>query len=68
MNRYAQHKMDIKRICEERNVDIGVACAILRDEMGWHFPETDGIDREITEFTSMISKMSGEEVKAYFAG
>ena len=66
-NRYAQHKREIKEISERENVDIGVACAMLRDKMGWTFKETEGIDKEITEFGRFINKMDGEEVNKYFA-
>ena len=70
-NRYAQHKHEIDRISREENVDIGVACAMLRDKMGWEFPE--GKDAEITEFTGYINeiarKSNGEHnlVADYFA-
>ena len=66
-NRYAQHRKEIKEISERENVDIGVACAMLRDRMGWTFEETDCIDKEITEFCRFINQMDGEEVKKYFA-
>ena len=64
-NRYAQHKKEIDRISMEQNVDVGVACAILRDQMGWKFQ--DGKDTEITEFTAYVNDMSAEERAAYFA-
>ena len=64
-NRYAQHRKEIREISERENVDIGVACAVLRDRMGWTFE--DGIDKEITEFCRFINQMDGEEVKKYFA-
>ena len=64
-NRYAQNRKEIKEISERENVDIGVACAMLRDRMGWTFE--DGIDKEITEFCRFINQMDGEEVKKYFA-
>lgn len=64
-NRYAQHKKEIDRISREENVDIGTACAMLRQRMGWTFPE--GKDTEITEFTAYINGLTGEEVKAYFS-
>ena len=54
-NRYAQHKKEIKEISEREGVDIGVACAMLRDKMGWTF---DGPDKEITEFTGYINELS----------
>ena len=54
-NRYAQHKKEIKEISEREGVDIGVACAMLRDKMGWTF---DGPDKELTEFTSYINELS----------
>ena len=63
-NRYAQHKREIKEISERENVDIGVACAILRHDKGWEFPEGD---KEITAFTAFVHQMDGEEVKKYFA-
>ena len=65
-NRYAQHKKEIKEISEREGVDIGVACAMLRDKMGWTFEETKGVDRELTEFCRFVNKMDGEEVKMYF--
>lgn len=64
-NRYAQHRKEIREISERENVDIGVACAMLRDQMGWHFP--DGKDTEITAFCQFINDMDGEEVREYFA-
>ena len=64
-NRYAQHKKEIKEISEREGVDIGVACAMLRDQMGWEFP--DGKDTEITAFTRFLHDMDGEEVRKYFA-
>lgn len=63
-NRYAQHKQEIDRISREQGVDIGVACAMLRDEKGWFADEKD---TEITAFTKFVGKMSGEEVRKYFA-
>lgn len=65
-NRYAQHKKEIDRISREQGVDIGVACAILRDQMGWTFQ--DGKDTEITEFTAYVADMSPADRAAYFAG
>ena len=62
-NRYAQHKDTIRKISEEQGVDIGTACAMLRDQMGWHF---DGPDTELTEFVRYIAGLSGEETRAYF--
>lgn len=67
-NRYAQNKAEIKRISEQENVDIGVACAMLRAKMGWTFEATNGIDHEITEFTRYINSLKSDEVAAYFAG
>lgn len=72
-NRYAQHKQEIKEISEREGVDIGVACAMLRDKMGWTFEETKGVDRELTEFTSYINELSRKSdsrhnlVAEYFA-
>lgn len=69
-NRYAQHKKEIKEISEREGVDIGVACAMLRDKMGWTF---DGPDKELTEFTGYINELSRQSdgghnlVAAYFA-
>ena len=62
-NRCAQHRKKIREISERENVDIGVACAMLRDQMGWEFP--DGKDTEITAFTCFL--MDSEEVRKYFA-
>ena len=64
-NRYAQHRAEIDKISREQGVDIGVACAILRDQMGWHFE--DGKDKEITEFTAYVNDMPAEDRAAYFA-
>ena len=64
-NRYAQNRKEIKEISERENVDIGVACAMLRDRMGWTFE--DGIDKEITEFCRFIRaclKKGGDCAKA----
>lgn len=66
-NRYAQHRKEIREISERENVDIGVACAILRHDKGWTFPETKGKDHEIKEFTDFIRKMEPAEVVVYFA-
>lgn len=69
-NRYAQHRKEIKEISERENVDIGVACAMLRDKMGWTF---DGPDKELTEFTGYINELSRKSdgghnlVAEYFA-
>ena len=65
-NRYAQHKKEIDRISRERNVDIGVACAMLRDQMGWTFQ--DGKDTEITEFTDYVAGMAPDDREKYFKG
>ena len=65
-NRYAQHRAEIDKISKEQSVDIGVACAILRDQMGWTFQ--DGKDTEITEFTAYVADMSPVDRAAYFAG
>ena len=46
-------------------MDIGTACAMLRDQMGWHF---DGPDVELAEFTGYIAGLTGEETKVYFYG
>ena len=64
-NRYAQHKDAIRKISEEQGVDIGTACSMLRDQMGWHF---DGPDVELAEFTGYIAGLTGEETKVYFYG
>ena len=34
-NRFYQHRMEIRKISEEANVDIGVAMDMYRDQMGW---------------------------------
>lgn len=65
-NRYALCKVMVRDICDEQGVDIGTACAILRDKMGWHFK--DGKDHEITEFCSFVNDMPAEDRKAYFYG
>jgi len=65
-NRYAQNRHEIDRISREKGVDIGVACAMLRDKKGWSFK--DGIDTEITEFCDYVRSMNPEEVQAYFEG
>ena len=67
-NRYAQHKDLIREISDQQGVDIGVACAMLRDRMGWTFEGTEGIDKEITEFCDFCSRMSAEERRTYFYG
>ena len=64
-NRYHINRKEIDRISREENVDIGVACAMLRDRMGWHFE--DGKDTEITEFTAYVADMAPEDRAAYFA-
>lgn len=46
-------------------MDIGVACAKLRDRMGWKF---DGPDREITEFCAYVKDIPEHERKAFFEG
>ena len=48
----------------------GVACAVLRDRMGWTF---EGPDKELTEFTGYINELSRKSdgghnlVAEYFA-
>ena len=64
-NRYALCKKMIREISETEGVDIGVACAMLRDKMGWHFK--DGKDPEITEFCAFVNDIPAEERAAYFA-
>lgn len=64
-NRYAQHKRLVREISEREGVDIGTACAMLRDNMGWRF---DGPDVELAEFTGYIAGLTGEETRAYFYG
>ena len=64
-NRYAQYKKEIREISEAENVDIGMACAMLRDRMGWHF---DGPDKELTEFTAYVQDIPEHERKAFFEG
>lgn len=59
-NRYAQHRKEIDRISREENVDIGVACAKLRDRLGWTF---EGPDKELTEFTGYINELSRKSDK-----
>ena len=54
-NRYAQHKQEIDRISREEGVDVGLACAKLRDRMGWTF---DGPDKELTGFTGYINELA----------
>lgn len=63
-NRYYQNRKEINRISIEQNVDIGVACAMLRDMMKWEFK--DGKDTEITEFTAYVQSIPAEERKAFF--
>lgn len=63
-NRYAQHKKEIHNICMTEDVDIGVACAMLRQRMDWHFE--GGTDTEITEFTAFINAMDSDDREAYF--
>ena len=63
-NRYAQHKKEIHAISMLQNVDVGDACAMLRDKMGWHF---DGPDKELTEFTAYVNSMGPKERAKYFA-
>lgn len=59
-NRYAQHRKEIDRISREENVDIGVACAMLRDRLGWTF---EGPDKELTEFTEHVNELSRKSDK-----
>ena len=63
-NRYALCRKEIHKISQEQNVDIGVACAMLRDRMGWHF---EGPDKELTEFTKFVGDMPANDRAAYFA-
>lgn len=63
-NRYAKHRNAIRHISETEGVDIGTACAILRHDMGWTFP--DGVDHEITEFVGYINRLPGEKVREFF--
>ena len=64
-NRYAQHKKEIREISEREGVDIGVACAMLRDKMGWTFEETKGVDRELCLlYTSTYRKLTCNRVIA----
>ena len=62
-NRYYQNRKAIHQISMEENVDVGVACAMLRDRMGWHF---DGPDKELTEFTAYVQDIPEHERKAFF--
>ena len=62
-NRYALCRREIHRISQEEAVDVGVACAMLRDRMGWHF---DGPDRELTAFCAQVQAMDPAERLAYF--
>lgn len=63
-NIYAQHKQEVKAICDREGVDIGVACAMLRHEKGW-FPGEK--DPQLDAFVGMLADMKGEQVAAYFA-
>ena len=65
-NRYAQHKMEIREISEREGVDIGVACAMLRNEKQWTFPETGGIDEELRDFVGYCNDLPAAERRAYF--
>lgn len=53
-NPYAQHKAEIHQISMYRGVDVGTACAILRAEKGWEYPNGD---KDITAFTSFVSEL-----------
>lgn len=70
-NPYAQHKEEIHKISMERGVNVGTACAILRSEKGWSYPEGDP---DITAFTRVVTelqRLSDEKnnyVLAYFEG
>lgn len=70
-NPYAKCKAEIHKISQERGVDVGTACAMLRAEKGWKYP--DG-DKDITTFTAMVQQLqvmsSPEEnlVLDYFEG
>ena len=46
-NRYYQHRAEIQKLAQEKSVDVGVACAMYRQEQDWKMP--DG-DKEITTF------------------
>lgn len=63
-NRYYENRKEIHRISQEENVDVGTACAMLRDRMGWHF--RDGKDTEITEFTEYVYSIPEQERKEFF--
>ena len=64
-SRCVQHRKQVREIFGREETDIGVAFAMLRDQMGWEFP--DGKDTEITAFTRFLHDMDGEEVRKYFA-
>ena len=70
-NPYAKHKEEIHKISMERGADVGTACAMLRTEKGWKYPEGD---KDITAFTAMVHQLqvmsSPEEnlVLDYFEG
>lgn len=59
-NRYHLHRREIAEICERENVDISTACAMLRHEKGWEFPQGD---TEITAFCEHVSQLQ-DQVKA----
>ena len=51
-NRYYQNRKAIRKLAEEKNVDVGVACAMYRYEQGWNAPEGD---KDITKFCQAFS-------------
>ena len=62
-NPYAQCKDEIHKISQERNVDVGVACSMLRHDKGWEYPEGD---KDITEFTRFVQELSQASTDGYY--
>ena len=46
-NRYYEHRAEIQKLAQEKNVDVGVACAMYRYKKAWAMAEKD---TELTAF------------------
>ena len=70
-NPYAKHKTEIHQIRQERGVDVGTACSMLRHEKGWEYPDGDPDITAFTAFVGELQRMTHEKhnyVLDYFEG
>ena len=70
-NPYAKYKAEIHKMSMERGVDVGTACAMLRAEKGWSYPDGDPDITAFGEFVTKLQRLSTKKdnyVLAYFEG